>query len=185
MATQVRSKYGQNAVYGSLAYDFNNPELYPEIEYGMPLEKTAPPVNNEKTAGRVRTGIHARTKQSLAPTSVLGMLVAAALFVVCIMSQVKVMDISAKSVELQSQLTELEIQQAKLKIAYESAFNLAEIEEYAINELGMQKPTANQIYYIDTSAPDRAVIVQQSSNDSFVDKMADFLSGLGAYFGRG
>ncbi len=185
MAEQMRRKYGQNAVYGSLAYDFNNPELYPEIEYGLPLEKTAPPVRKERTATRVRTGAHARTKQNVAPATVLGVLIAAALFVMSIMAQIQVLDISASTVELQNQLEELEMRQAKLRITYESAFNLAEIEEYAVKELGMQKPSADQIYYIDTSAPDRAVVVNSGANDSFVDRAADFLSGLEAYFDRG
>lgn len=84
--------------------------------------------------------------------------------------------------ELSEQLAELEMQQAKLKIAYESAFNLNEIETYALAELGMQKPTADQIYYIDTSSPDKAVVVQQSANDTLFDRVADFLSELGSYF---
>ena len=73
-------------------------------------------------------------------------------------------------------------EQAKLQIAYESAFNLTEIEEYATAQLGMQKPTADQIYYIDTSSPDKAVIVQQTEEDSFVDRVSDFLMGIGEYF---
>lgn len=184
MASQAGNKYGSGAVYGSLAYDFNNPELYPEVEYGIPLERPAPPKPEESTQVRPRVRTRARTKQGVAPGAVLGILVAAALFVVCIMAQVRVMDISARSAELTSQLTELETRQARLKIEYESAFNLAEIEEYATKELGMQKPTADQIYYIDTSSPDRAVVVQQTSNDSLVDRVADFLSGLGEYFRR-
>lgn len=182
MAAEYKTTYGQNAVYGSLAYDFNNPELYPEFEYGaVPREQKQERVHNETHTHR-RAAVRARSKQGIAPGAVLGMLVAAALFVVAIMAQVQLMDVSAASVELQEQLAELETQQARLKIAYESAFNLNEIETYALAELGMQKPTADQIYYIDTSSPDKAVVVQQSADDSLLDRVADFLSELGSYF---
>lgn len=181
MAASSKTRYGHNAVYGSLAYDFDNPELYPE-EYSSPLERTAPPQTREKTAAKPRVHTHARAKQGVSPTAILGMLAAAVLFVIAIMAQIQLFDISSQSVELQSRLSELETEQTKLQIAYESAFNLTEIEEYAITELGMQKPSANQIYYIDTSSPDRAVVVQDRSDDSFVNRVSDFLSGIGAYF---
>ena len=84
---------------------------------------------------------------------------------------------------LETRLQELKTEQTKLRIRYESAFNLAEIEEYASSELGMQKPNANQIAYIDTSAPDKAVVIEDGSETGFVDRVSDFLSGLGAYFG--
>ena len=80
------------------------------------------------------------------------------------------------------ELTQLEEQQAKLRIAYESAFNMAEIEDYAIHALGMQKPRADQIYYIDTSSPDKAVVFAGGENAGFVDRVSDYLSGLIEYF---
>lgn len=181
-AAAGKSRYGQNAVYGSLAYDFNDPELYPGEEYGS--RTGAAPRTQEQERVKVRTKAHAvpHTKQGLAPLALVGMFVAAFLFVIAVMAQVQLLDISATSVELQQQLDELEAEQAKLKIAYESAFNLTEIEEYATASLGMQKPRADQIYYIDTSSPDRAEVVAQTDTDSFVDKVADFISGIGAYF---
>lgn len=182
MAAEYKMKYGQNAVRGSLAYDFNNPELYPEVEYGsFPRQRQQERVE-ERSVPRQRTAVHTRSKQGIAPGAVLGMMIAAALFVVAIMAQVQLMDVSAQSVKLQNQLEELEVQQARLKIAYESAFNLHEIESYALAELGMQKPTADQIYYIDTSSPDKAVVIRQDAGDTLFDRVADFLSELGSYF---
>ena len=184
MAEAAKNIYGRNAVYGSLAYDFNNPELYPEIEYSSPFEQTAQPRPGEKveTHTRVKTHAHAKAKQSVAPMAILGMIVAAVLLVITIMAQSQLMSVSAQSVELQSRLTELKSEQTKLKIAYESAFNLTEIEEYATAHLGMQKPTASQVYYIDTSSPDKAVVIMQTNGDGFVDRVSDFISGIGAYF---
>lgn len=182
MAAAATRKYGQGAVYGSLAYDFNNPELYQE-EYSRPQTPTARPQTGTQTRVRTRAKAAVRTKQGISPVALLGTLVAAFLLVTGILAQVQLFTVSDGAVELEQQLAELEQQQARLKIAYESAFNLAEIEDYATSALGMQKPKADQVYYIDTSSPDKAVVVARSEGDSLIDRAADFLSGLGAYFG--
>ena len=174
------STYGQGAVYGSLAYDFNHPELYRE-EYTTAQPKARP---RPQTQTRVRTRARpaVRTKQSIAPMSIVGMLVAAFLMVIAIIAQSQMVGLSSESVALQKELAQLEEQQAKLRIAYESAFNMAEIEDYAIHSLGMQKPRADQIHYIDTSSPDKAVVIADSESGSFVDRVSDFLSGTIEYF---
>ena len=56
------------------------------------------------------------------------------------------------------------------------------MESYATRVLGMQKPLEDQITYLDIAAPDRAVVVQEKNRDGFVDRVSDFLVGLGAYF---
>ena len=181
MAATERTEYGRGAVYGSLAYDFNNPELYTEEEYSR-LQQPEP---REETKARAETRAQAaaapRSVQGISPFAVLGVAVCAFLSVIAITSHVGLVRISGESVELQARLAELEKDRARLQIAYESSFNLAEIEEYAIETLGMQKPIADQVTYIDTSAPDRAVVVGEES-DSFVDRTADFLSDIGSYF---
>ena len=181
-AATARRKYGQGAVFGSLAYDFDNPELYRE-EYTTAQPKARPRTQTQtktRVHTRARTAVH--SKQSIAPASVLGMLVAAFLVVVAILAQAQMVGISAKSVTLQQELAQLEEQQAKLRIAYESAFNMAEIEDYAIHSLGMQKPQADQVFYIDTSSPDKAVVIAGSESVGFVDRVSDFLSGIAEYF---
>jgi len=182
MANTGKAEYAGRAVYGSLAYDYGNPELYPETEYSSPLEQTAPPQTQEKTSAVPRAGVHARSKQSVYPLAMLGILAAAVLFVIAIMAQIQLFDISSKTVELNSQLKELKTEQTRLRISYEGAFNLTEIEQYATSRLGMQKPSADQIYYIDTSSPDRAVIINQPHSDGFFARVSDFLSGIGEYF---
>lgn len=184
MAAQRNTGYGQGAVYGSLAYDFNNPALYPETEYSSPLEIPAKPRTGTHRIKRtgVRTASQTRTKQVIAPFAVIGILVAAMIFIVGIMAQIELVDITNSTVELNEQIAQLQQEQTKLKIAYESAFNLAEIEEYAVSELGMQKASAEQIVYIDTSAPDKAVVVYNPGSDSFVDRVSDFITGLLSYF---
>ena len=180
--------YGQNAVSGSLAYDFDNPELYREIEYGLPMPFDAPPAEAEQAWEQEQEEVlpraesRSRAKQSVAPAAVLGVLIAAAMFVIAIMAQIQLTDLSSERVKLEAELAELQTKNAQLQIAYESAFNLTEIEEYAVTELGMQKPGADQITYIDTSSPDRAVVINDKAGDGFVDRLSDFLAELGSYF---
>ena len=179
-AAAAKRKYGQGAVYGSLAYDFNNPELYRE-EYTTAQPKARPRTQTQtRVRTRARTAVH--TRQSIAPLSLVGMLAAAFLLVIAILAQAQMVGISSKSVTLRSELSQLEEEQAKLRIAYESAFNMAEIEDYAIHSLGMQKPRADQIFYIDTSSPDKAVVIAGGENVGFVDRVSDYLSGVVEYF---
>ncbi len=179
-AAAAKRKYGQGAVYGSLAYDFNNPELYRE-EYTTAQPKARPRTQTQtRVRTRARTAVH--TRQSIAPLSLVGMLAAAFLLVIAILAQAQMVGISSKSVTLRSELSQLEEEQAKLRIAYESAFNMAEIEDYAIHSLGMQKPRADQIFYIDTSSPDKAVVIAGGESVGFVDRVSDYLSGVVEYF---
>ena len=78
-----------------------------------------------------------------------------------------------------------EPQQTRLRIDYESAFNLTEIEDYAIHELGMQKPRSDQLYYISSSdAADTAVVLDQTAAEplSLADRFGDFLTSIVEYF---
>lgn len=179
-AAAAKRKYGQGAVYGSLAYDFNNPELYREEDTAAQPQVRPRTQTQTRVHTRARTAV--RTRQSIAPLSLVGMLAAAFLLVVAILAQAKIVGISSKSVALQNELAQMEEQQAKLRIAYESAFNMAEIEDYAIHSLGMQKPRADQIFYIDTSSPDKAVVIAGSESVGFVDRVSDYLSGVVEYF---
>ena len=173
-------EYGSGAVYGSLAYDFDNPAIYGD-EYAAPQDPAAKP--KTKAAPRIRTRARAaaRTRQSIAPLSIAGFLVAALLFTVSIAAQIELFAVSSESVELTEQLNTLNQDQDKLRIAYESAFNLSEIEAYATGTLGMQKPSADQILYIDTSAPDRAVVISDGG-ETFVKRVADYVAQIRAYF---
>ena len=92
---------------------------------------------------------------------------------------------SAQVSALEDQYAELQEQQTRLRIDYESAFNLTEIEDYAIHELGMQKPRSDQLYYISSSdAADTAVVLDQTAAEplSLADRFGDFLTSIVEYF---
>jgi len=163
--------YVPGAVNGSTAYDFSHPGLYRE-EYSQTLEKP-------KAVPKVRTKAVPRTRQSVAPTAVIGAVIAAVALVCVMMANAQLMEVSVKSAALESQLADCTVQQAKLMVQYESAFNLSEIEQYATTTLGMQKANTDQIVYLDTSPQDKAVIMQDAGADSMFNRVADFISSIG------
>lgn len=182
----LESNLGHGPVYGSLAYDLHHPELYADEEfYSSSSSAPEPEVKTEaeeQAAPKPRARPAPRAKQGISPFAIAGMLVAAFLTVNAISAQVGLVGVSGENVELQSKLKDLEQENTRLRIEYERSFNLAEVEEYAVETLGMRKPTANQVTYIDTSAPDRAVVISAEGDDTLVDRIADFLSGIGSYF---
>jgi len=178
-AKNAAVRYRPGAVRGSLAYDLNNPELYPEYTYGRPLDiPVAPELEEEAVVSSARV-----TAQAISPVAVVGYLIAAALLIFSLLARVQLTAASDECVALESSLAELQDQQSKLLIAYESSINLPEIEDYAVNVLGMQKPRSDQVYYISGSVQDKAVVLADTEEDvGFVDRVGDFLSSLAEYF---
>jgi len=171
--------YVPGAVNGSSAYDFSHPDLAPD-QYGRTKEQ---PETQTRTRVRTKPQVRPKTKQSVAPTAVIGMLIAGVLLVTMIMAKAQLMTISMESASLTSQLAAANTQQAKLQVTYETAFNFSEIEEYATKTLGMQKPSADQIIYLDTAATDRAFVIEDTGSLSAFDKFADFISSIGGLLG--
>ena len=124
-------------------------------------------------------------KQAIAPMAVLGFAIAAVLLVISLVARVQLSQASAQVSALEDQYTQLQEDQTRLRIDYESAFNLTEIEDYAIHELGMQKPRSDQLYYISSSdATDTAVVLDQNAAEplSLADRLGDFFSSIVEYF---
>ncbi len=182
MAEKSR-KYGQGAVYGSLAYDFSNPALYPEYsedERWQVMHQTDDAVAEDALVDGLAA---AKNKQALAPLSVLGVLAAAVMIVVMLLAQARLTAVCNEAVRLTNRIEQLETEQARLRIAFESAFNLTEIEDYAISELGMQKPRSDQIFTISSRAQDKVEIFTPGSSGSLLDRVTEFTGSVKEYLG--
>ena len=203
MANSASQKYyGQGAVFGSLAYDFNNPDLYadvplepaaPEFPRQRPEPRTAPAPRTAprprrqaraEAVSRARAEAAAANRQALAPFTILGGLCVVVLLVFTMLARVQLTAVSETSAALESQLSELKVEQNRLLIDYESAFNLTEVEEYAIHVLGMQQPRDDQIYYIDSTAPDKGEVLSGDRAESVGGQEGSgILEQISAYFG--
>ena len=172
MASPASKKRNTVPMDGNAAYDLHSTAAE-EYRYSAPVEMPHAP----RTTEAVVPESVPTPKQAIAPLAVLGFAIAAVLIVVSLVARVQLSQASAE-------VSALEEQQTRLRIDYESAFNLTEIEDYAIHELGMQKPRSDQLYYISSDATDTAVVLDQNAAEplSLADRLGDFFSSILEYF---
>ncbi len=181
------------AVDGTLAYDFSNPEIYQPEEETVREEPKRRSRRREKLQPRewVREDVRpdrkeeaaAKNRQGLSLVSLMGVAAAVVLLTMMLLAQIRLTDISDTAAKLERQITELETQRNKLTVEYESIFNLEDVEERAVNVLGMQEPDNEQIYYLTgVASADRAEVVIKQDADMFSLGLADILSSIKAYF---
>jgi hypothetical protein len=135
---------------GSAAYDLYRvtestaaPQLQPQ---GLPEEQYIPQRHRRVKA-----------KAAVAPFGVLGLLVAACMMVLVIAGYVQLYEATQNVSDLQSELSDLQAEQAVLESVYEGSIDLSEIELRAA-ELGLATPNREQTVYINLSGSDRAEI---------------------------
>lgn len=132
--------YGQNNLYfgGSAA-----PKVQPK---GLPEEYVSP--------NRYR---RVKAKTAIAPTAVLGIMVAACMMILVIFGYVQLYEATQQVSRLEYQLSSLQEEQAVLESLYEGSIDLNMVEETAM-ELGLSIPTREQTVYVNLSGGDHAEI---------------------------
>ncbi|NLW65874.1 MAG: cell division protein FtsL [Clostridiales bacterium] len=171
------SFYGTSYIGGTAAPDIGG---YPGREEERRVVIPAPPAVEEQTAARTRV----KNSQALSPVAVIGLLCSAVLLVFMLMARIQFTALSDKAVALEQQLSDLEVEQTRLLIDYESVFNMTEIEDYATSVLGMQRPRDEQIFYLNSSVPDKAVVIEGADDEKGpLDRLLDMLASIGEYFG--
>ena len=179
-ATTRQRRYGAETTYGNLAYDYARTAParggFPDDE-GQVLIPGAPEVADEVVPAR-----RVRTQQSVAPMALIGYVCAAVLLVFTLMAKIQLTEITDQSASYTKQLQQLKSEQNRLLINYEKAFNTTEVETYATTQLGMQRAREDQIYYLDSTVPDKAVVIEDSDDGSFAARFRAALSSLAEYF---
>ena len=179
------------AVDGTQAYDFSNPGLYLDEE--IYSEPELEPRKKEKLQPRewikedVRTKVKAKRAakvgQGVPVLSILGVGVAAVLLAMMLLAQIRLTDISYSAAKLEDQISALEQEQDKLTVEYETIFNLKDVETIAVDQLGMQEPVNEQIYYLTgVASADKAEVVTKGDADMFSLGLSDIISSIKAYF---
>ena len=150
-------------VYGDLAYDLDRELRERQFRRAgeAPRQRQAA---KELPQVRRATRVQTRERQKLSVLTVLGFGAAAALAVLVLMSYIQLMGISNSVVSLKSQLEDLETENVTLTTQYERMYDLNTVQE-AAEAAGMSKPSGSQIYYIDLSDGDSAVVYQQKEPD--------------------
>jgi len=159
-AQELRYRRG-GAVYGNLAYDLDRELREREFRHAgeVPARQKAVPAPQVRRVSRVRV----RERQKISVISVAGFLAVAALAVLVLLSYVQLTEISGDVVALRSQLKTLETQNVTLTAQYQQMYDLSTVKE-AAEKAGMTKPGSSQIYYIDLSVGDSAVVYHQSES---------------------
>lgn len=169
-----RMKYSRSATIGSAALDLDYLERPAPVPLDRPARpRTAPQVRRE---GEIRTRARVREQQSVSVFAVAGFAAATMLCILVLFSYVRLTELSDSVISLRSQLSVLKAEEASLLAKYESTFDLASIEEAALAG-GMRKPQSSQIYYLDLSGPDKAVVY-----DAEKKGLSVLLSSLGKGF---
>lgn len=172
-------------------YDFAGAGYYEDRqESAFPRPAAGPRVRDEwvreKASVRSRSRAAVRKNSAMVLLTAAGALMAAVLLVMLLLAQIQMTALSDSAAGLQNRLAELRTEHSKLVAAYETSFPLSEVEDYAVNELGMQKPSPEQIVYLSgVGADDRAMIVQETSQNMFSLGFESILDTLWSYFGSG
>ena len=150
----------RNAVYGSLAYDLDRELRERELGHAgeAPLQRE---VALERPKVRSVSKVQVRQRQHLSACSVVGFAAVAALAVLVLMSYIRLTALSSEGVALKKQLSALETENVTLTAQYERMFDRNSVKA-AAEAAGMGKPSSSQIYYMDLSDGDSAVVYQQA-----------------------
>ena len=158
--------YGGSPVYGNLAYDLDREIRERELRHAGEKRR-----EDVRSAPRVRSlsNVQVREKQHVSWLAVVGFSAVVVLSILVLMSYVQLTMLSSSVVGMEKQLSALQTQNITLTAQYEKMYDLSTVKEAAEAD-GMAKPTSSQIYYIDLSNGDSAVVYQ--------DKDASVLSRL-------
>ena len=94
-------------------------------------------------------------------------------------------EVKGENSKLSTQLGELDDEKRRLEIELEESTDLAQIEDYARNVLGMQPPESGQIVPIDTAGEDHGELISDSDDSEPDETTEDWISSLPEYFGLG
>lgn len=114
----------------------------------------------ERPQVRSLSKVRLREAQHVAPLAVVGAAAAAALAVLLLLSYIQLTVLSSDMVELRGELKALEKENVVLTTQYEQIYDLATVKA-AAEAAGMTKPGASQVYYVDGSSGDAAVVYSQ------------------------
>lgn len=117
-------------------------------------------------------------KQKRPKRSILKMALAAAYFTVVfgasiavVFSQVQLTEITEAINSTKSELSEAQSVEVQLTMQAAQKMSDAEVERYAIEELGMGKLSGSQVVYLHVAQQDRGTVVQETGEGSWLDRV--------------
>ncbi len=164
MPQDRKSPYGKYGVFGTPSYDFHSEKT---VSAGLYSKA-------EQSAVSPRRHIKRKRSPAFAVAAILTLI----LLFCALMSQSRLVELSNETVAVQQEIDTLLAEQTRLKIRHGMSFSLADTEQYAIDVLGMQKPTAEQICYIDLDVSDAEDgAEEESSGKSILSLLREYFPG--------
>lgn len=99
--------------------------------------------------------------------AVVGAIAVVTMVVLMLMLYVQLAVITGETTALETQLETLQMEQDSISTQYNNSFNLGKIEDYARNILGMTEPAEGQVFYLESSLGDEAVILNGNATKDF------------------
>ena len=158
-ATRELRYHSGGAVDGSLARDLDWELRERELRHAGELPRRREKAK-EQVREQARPLVQVRERQRVSPLAVVGFAAVVVLSVLMLMNYIQLMELSAETVELRAQLSALETENVTLTTQYERMFDRASVKE-AAEAAGMAKPSSSQVYYIDLSEGDSAVVCRK------------------------
>ena len=140
--------------------------------------------SGEKAAAEVRPSATVYTASGVSLFAVFGSVFAAVLMVFVMLAQISFNEMTGEIVRLGAQLSQLNEQEKRLEIAFESVVDMKEVEMYARDVLGMSKPDPSQGAIIQSVLPDRVEIIGDDGARDTLRGLGAFISSLTEYFKR-
>ena len=173
MATRRRNLNSVYRTYGSVAYapayDGSAVRTPGQEQVLQPKPRVRP---KEQTL--TRTQVQVREAGQVSPFAVVGFLLVGVFAALLLLSYTQYTMVADEVVSLRNELSSLQTENATLSAEYEQVFDLERIQT-AVGAT-MVRPTANQIEYIDLSAPDS---VELYNGNGGVSGVAGVLAGIG------
>lgn len=184
------------STFGNVAYSldyYGDVAAAPAPRYAPPQPRTEPrevpkraPQVKPRVHERSRVRVRVREQQAVAPFAILGFLAAAAIAVVLLMGYIQLNSVYAETVQLRSQLTELENAGANLEARYEETFDIQTLEQAVAADGTLSYPTSEQSVYIDLSEPDNAVVYDNTEGTGgitgFFQAVGELIAAAVEYF---
>ena len=158
MASAVRtrnSRYQSGRKIGYDSYDGSAARVLNREEVLQPQPRVRP-----KERVVVRPKAMVREAGKVSPFAVVGFLAVGVFAVILIMTYAQLTVISEEVVNMKSELSSLQSEEAQLRTQYELVYDLRSIEETMVDTGTMIKPTDSQIIYVDLSDADRVTYFQ-------------------------
>jgi len=105
---------------------------------------------------------------------------AAAVAAIMLMSYLNLTVINDEISKLQNEYLELQNKNVLLQTEYESRYDLNDVEEYAVNTLGMIKLERSQVEYVEIASPDSIRAISPAENETSSYITANFVKSFNA-----